>query len=116
VTTPLLATKLFIPPTRPGIVRRPDLIARLSDGLHRKLTLIAAPAGFGKTTLASEWVGIMRKGAQKESQLVNCDWIIFWGQINLPNGCPASAGVSLLKQMIGFLTSRYFSRVSAYEK
>jgi len=71
----LLATKLYIPHARPGLVRRPDLIERLSDGLHRKLTLIAAPAGFGKTTLASEWVGIMRKGAQKESQLVNCAWL-----------------------------------------
>ncbi len=51
-----LATKLFIPPPRPRIVRRPRLIERLNKGLHGKLTLIAAPAGFGKTTLASEWV------------------------------------------------------------
>jgi LuxR family maltose regulon positive regulatory protein len=35
---------------------RPRLIARLNEGLHRKLTLISAPAGFGKTTLVSEWV------------------------------------------------------------
>jgi LuxR family maltose regulon positive regulatory protein len=52
----LLITKLFIPPTRPIIVPRPRLIERLSTGLHRKLTLISAPAGFGKTTLVSEWV------------------------------------------------------------
>jgi LuxR family maltose regulon positive regulatory protein len=38
-------------------VRRPRLIERLNEGLHRKLTLICAPAGFGKTTLISEWVG-----------------------------------------------------------
>ncbi|MBK9715654.1 MAG: AAA family ATPase [Kouleothrix sp.] len=54
--TPILATKLYIPPPRPNIVLRPRLIARLSAGLHRKLTLIAAPAGFGKTTLVSEWL------------------------------------------------------------
>ncbi len=54
--TPLLATKLYIPPPRPKVVRRHRLIARLNDGLHRNLTLIAAPAGFGKTTLLSDWI------------------------------------------------------------
>src|SRR2546421_3290410 len=54
--TPILATKLYIPPLRPNVVIRPRLIERLNEGLHRKLTLIAAPAGFGKTTLISQWV------------------------------------------------------------
>ncbi len=53
---PLLATKLYIPPPRPGIVRRSRLIERLNEAMHCKLTLISAPAGFGKTTLVSEWV------------------------------------------------------------
>ena len=52
----LLTTKLFIPTTRPELVSRPRLIEQLNDGLHRKMTLISAPAGFGKTTLVSEWV------------------------------------------------------------
>lgn len=56
MATPMLATKLYIPPPRPDVVRRPRLIARLNAGLHRKLTLISAPAGFGKTTLVSEWI------------------------------------------------------------
>ena len=56
MATSILVTKLFIPPTRPELVHRPDLIERLNEGLHRKLTLISAPAGFGKTTLVSEWV------------------------------------------------------------
>jgi ATP/maltotriose-dependent transcriptional regulator MalT len=56
MTTPLLATKLYIPPPRPNIVRRPRLIARLNAGLDRKLTLLSAPAGFGKTTLLSDWI------------------------------------------------------------
>ncbi len=54
--THILATKLFIPPPRPRVVRRPRLIEQMNEGLHGRLTLIAAPAGFGKTTLASEWV------------------------------------------------------------
>src|SRR6266568_1962467 len=59
--TPILATKLYIPRLRPKVVSRPRLIERLNEGLHGKLTLIAAPAGFGKTTLISEWVeGIER--------------------------------------------------------
>ena len=56
MSTPILATKLYIPPPRPRVVRRPRLIARLNEGLARKLTLISAPAGFGKTTLVSEWI------------------------------------------------------------
>ena len=62
MSTPILATKLYIPPPRPKAVPRPRLIERLNEGLHqkagfgRKLTLISAPAGFGKTTLVSEWV------------------------------------------------------------
>jgi len=56
MSTPILATKLYIPPPRPNVVLRPRLIGRLNDGLHRKLTLISAPAGFGKTTLVSAWV------------------------------------------------------------
>src|SRR5207249_3661718 len=62
--TPILATKLYLPRLRPNVVSRPRLLERLNEGLHRKLTLIAAPAGFGKTTLVSEWVeGIERPTA-----------------------------------------------------
>ena len=56
MSTPILATKLYIPPPRPKIVLRPRLIKRLNEGMHCKLTLISAPAGFGKTTLVSEWI------------------------------------------------------------
>jgi len=56
MSTPILATKLYIPRLRPQVVIRPRLLERLNEGLHRNLTLISAPAGFGKTTLVSEWV------------------------------------------------------------
>ena len=57
MSTPILATKLYIPPPGRTIVLRPRLSERLNEGLRRKLTLISAPAGFGKTTLVSEWIG-----------------------------------------------------------
>jgi LuxR family maltose regulon positive regulatory protein len=64
---PLLATKLYVPPARPEWVSRPRLLGRLDAGLSRKLTLVSAPAGFGKTTLLSEWV-YCRGGAIPPSQ------------------------------------------------
>ena len=68
MSTPLLKTKLYIPPVRPELVSRLRLIERLNMGLHRKLTLVCAPAGFGKTTLLSEWVDHLRLDAATESQ------------------------------------------------
>ena len=58
MSMPILATKLYVPPPRPDIVSRPRLIDRLNKGLAAgsKLTLISASAGFGKTTLVSEWL------------------------------------------------------------
>ncbi|MBB6633362.1 LuxR C-terminal-related transcriptional regulator [Cohnella thailandensis] len=56
MSTPIMATKLYIPKPRPQAVLRPRLTQRLSKGLYRKLTLISAPAGYGKTTLVGEWL------------------------------------------------------------
>src|SRR6266480_3044783 len=67
--TPILATKLYIPPLRPNVVSRPRLIERLNEGLLRKLTLISAPAGFGKTTLISAWV----KGIERPTAWLSLD-------------------------------------------
>ncbi|MDO8672583.1 MAG: LuxR C-terminal-related transcriptional regulator [Dehalococcoidia bacterium] len=53
---PLLAMKLRQPRVRANIVSRERLTARLNDGLSRRLTLVSAPAGFGKTTLVGEWI------------------------------------------------------------
>ncbi len=56
MSTPLLTTKFYIPPVRPKFVSRPRLVEQLNAGLHRRLTLISAPAGFGKTTLLAGWI------------------------------------------------------------
>ena len=57
MTSPLLATKLYLPRQRPNRVSRPHLLDRLRQGLLPgfQLVLVSAPAGFGKTTLAAEW-------------------------------------------------------------
>jgi LuxR family maltose regulon positive regulatory protein len=62
--TLILTTKLHVPPLHPSLAPRPRLIQRLDEGLRlgRKLTLISAPAGFGKSTLLSEWL-LGRSGA-----------------------------------------------------
>ncbi len=54
--TTLLATKLFIPRATTGMVVRPRLVQRLQGILNNRLTLVSAPAGFGKTTLLSQWI------------------------------------------------------------
>jgi LuxR family maltose regulon positive regulatory protein len=74
MSTPVLATKLYIPPPRAKIVQRPSLIERLNEGLSSdcKLTLISASAGFGKTTLLSEWIA----GCERQREpLVRAAWL-----------------------------------------
>lgn len=56
MTTHILSTKVFIPVRRSSVVHRPRLVDALTNGMYRKLTLITAPAGYGKTTLVSEWL------------------------------------------------------------
>jgi LuxR family maltose regulon positive regulatory protein len=56
MSTALLVTKLRVPPLPPHPVPRPRLIERLNAGLTRKLILVSAPPGFGKTTLLAEWI------------------------------------------------------------
>jgi LuxR family maltose regulon positive regulatory protein len=63
VIEPLLETKLYLPKPRSGVVARPRLSERLRRGAESKLTLISAPAGFGKTTLLTEWLASTPKRA-----------------------------------------------------
>lgn len=52
----MLLTKLQIPPLKENLVHRSELFNKLEKGLNRKLILISAPAGFGKTTLLRDWI------------------------------------------------------------
>jgi len=56
MTAPLLTTKLHIPAVRASHISRPRLLDQLNQGWTRKLCLISAPAGYGKSTLVSEWI------------------------------------------------------------
>lgn len=69
----LLRTKLYAPPLRPNLVHRSRLIERLNQGLQEdcKLTVISAPAGFGKTTLITEWQRRLTKSDKPESTCPN---------------------------------------------
>jgi ATP/maltotriose-dependent transcriptional regulator MalT len=61
-TSPLLQTKLYVPGSGPRLVPRPRLIQRLNQGTVGKLTVVSAPAGFGKTTLLAEWLATSEAG------------------------------------------------------
>jgi LuxR family maltose regulon positive regulatory protein len=56
VTVQILPTKLYTPPWRPNQVSRPSLLQRLEAGTGCRLTLLSAPAGYGKSTLLAEWI------------------------------------------------------------
>jgi len=70
MTTQVLATKLYIPAHRPKIVSRPRLIQEVDEGLHRKMTLVSAPAGSGKTTLVSEWASATSTHPDRSDRMV----------------------------------------------
>jgi LuxR family maltose regulon positive regulatory protein len=60
LTSPLLETKVHVPRPRASLVARPRLSERLNRTTESKLTLISAPAGFGKSTLVAAWLAIPR--------------------------------------------------------
>jgi LuxR family maltose regulon positive regulatory protein len=62
----LLHSKLMLPRLNSKVIRRDDLLARLDQGLSRKLTIVSAPTGFGKTTLVSMWIA---------SRPFKCAWV-----------------------------------------
>lgn len=57
---PILITKLYIPPVCSYQVPRPRLVERLTAGPTRKLVLVSAPAGYGKTNLLAEWAAVQQ--------------------------------------------------------
>jgi LuxR family maltose regulon positive regulatory protein len=79
MSTPILRTKIYIPQPRADLIPRPQLTAHLEAGLSGKLTVISAPAGFGKTTLLSEWIHQKTTAGSKlgdgKSRLSSVAWL-----------------------------------------
>ncbi len=56
IAVPIVTTKLYMPRVRPDLVSRTRLVQLLNAGMHRQVTLISAPPGFGKTTVVADWL------------------------------------------------------------
>ncbi|MCP5099672.1 MAG: hypothetical protein GY943_29310 [Chloroflexi bacterium] len=81
----LLQTKLYVPRLRPLLTPRPHLIKQLNQGLQQgcKLTLISAPAGFGKTTLLTEWLAT-QSPIHNDQSSIKTAWLSLDGRDNDP--------------------------------
>ena len=102
---PLLETKLHVPRWRRSLVARPRLSERLSRGAESALTLVSAPAGFGKTTLLAEWLAVAAAGGRSVAWLSldqrDSDPALFWTYVvaALNTGAPGGGAgpLSLLE-------------------
>src|SRR5512142_2632386 len=92
---PLLETKLHVPRWRRSLVARPRLGERLSRGAESALTLVSAPAGFGKTTLLAEWLAVAAAGGRSVAWLSldqrDNDPALFWTYLVAALNAGASA-------------------------
>lgn len=79
---PLIKTKLFIPRLRKDLVPRPQLIEKLEEGSKKTLTLISAPAGYGKTTLLAEWIDFLQKAETPNR------WAVCWFSLDASDNDP----------------------------
>lgn len=82
IKQPLIKTKLFIPHLREGLVPRPKLLEKLEQGSSRLLTLISAPAGYGKTTLLAEWIDTLQKAGSSSP------WVVCWFSLDSGDNDP----------------------------
>ena len=80
LTSPMLETKVHVPSPRDSLVARPRLLERLNRITESKLTLVSAPAGFGKSTLLAEWLAIPRDDG----------WLAAWLSIDEADKEPAA--------------------------
>ena len=88
MASPLLETQLFLPARRRDLVPRPRLRERLTRGAESKLTLVSAPAGFGKTTLLADWL------ARAPTDAHSAAWLSLDHMDNQPTWTAGTAHVS----------------------
>ncbi|HSR29381.1 MAG TPA: hypothetical protein VLY63_02375, partial [Anaerolineae bacterium] len=96
----LIRTKLHKPQVGPDLILRPRLVKRLNQGLDRKLTLVSAPAGYGKTTLLAQWlercdrpVGWVSLDERDNYLVVFLGYLAAAIQTVFPNACPTTLGL-----------------------
>src|SRR4051812_45935612 len=98
--SPLLEGKLHPPRRRQGVVRRPRLIERLNNGILSTLTIVSAPAGFGKTTLLADWLPTIPGDRQHVAWLsldrADNDATLFWTYLvaAMQSAAPAVGGTA----------------------
>ncbi|KRE41096.1 hypothetical protein ASG74_14645 [Knoellia sp. Soil729] len=105
----MVATKLYVPSVRPGLVTRDRLLGRLEDGASRRLTLVSAPAGFGKTTLVASWLARPendRAVAWLSLDAGDADLSVFWtGVVTALRGAFSRRGTEPAAQLAGLAVS-----------
>jgi LuxR family maltose regulon positive regulatory protein len=117
----LFRTKLYMPRLAADLVERPHLHTRLDRGLDRKLTLVSAPAGYGKTTLIVHWLRSLQSEDHKFQERVawlsldrhDNDLLKFLNyfaaaiQTIFPTACPQTANMDQLPHLppLGFMTT-----------
>jgi LuxR family transcriptional regulator, maltose regulon positive regulatory protein len=89
MTTTLLTTKLYVPHVLPAFVPRPRITERLSVGMAGKLTLITAPAGFGKTTAVSAWLHPQAEASVGHAFVLHPDRVV-WVSLDQADNDPTS--------------------------
>jgi LuxR family maltose regulon positive regulatory protein len=90
---PMIATKLYVPALRRGLLARPRLRARLQDAAESRVTLVSAPAGFGKTTMVADWL----RDSQDETRAVA------WLSLDASDHEPASFWTGVMLALKGAL-------------
>jgi len=102
----LIRTKLHKPQVSPDLIPRPRLVKRLNHALDRKLTLVSAPAGYGKTTLLAQWLegcdrpaGWLSLDERDNDLVVFLNYLVAAIQTVFPNACQTTLGLLQAPQM-----------------
>ena len=106
----LLNVKFFVPQTRSQVIERPYLVERFIAGLNCPLTLISAPAGFGKSTLVSDWINTQRQKGNARFD------VVAWLSLDTSENDPARFWLYFLAALQDGFKSKEVSGLSPFEQ
>ncbi len=109
----LLSTKLFVPASHQALVARENLLARFDDCLARPLTLVCAPAGYGKTTLVTSWISLQRERAPADRDALHPFFKHAWISLDTEDDDPIRLIRYLITAMEG-ISPGLFDNVHPY--